>query len=112
MPRPRVVIVGAGFAGFETARRLTKQARGALDIAILNPTDYFLYLPLLPEVSAGRPRPAADRRLAGRRPCRGVRIVLGAATTSTSPPRTIAYTDPDGTAAPSPTTGWCSPPAA
>jgi NADH dehydrogenase len=57
MPPTRVVIVGAGFAGYHAARRLTT-GRGALaaddvEIVLINPTDYFLYLPMLPEVSAG-----------------------------------------------------------
>ena len=53
MARPRIVIVGAGFAGFTAARKLCKLSHGSADIVIINPTDYFLYLPLLPEVSAG-----------------------------------------------------------
>ena len=48
-----VVVVGAGFAGFHAARRLARRMRGRADITVLNPTDYFLYLPLLPEVAAG-----------------------------------------------------------
>ena len=95
MPRPRVVIVGAGFAGFETARRLSKQARGALDIAILNPTDYFLYLPLLPEVAGGvlDPRRVAIP-LAETLP--GVRIVLGRADGVDVGARTVSYRGADG----------------
>ncbi|GAA1274465.1 hypothetical protein GCM10009677_29670 [Sphaerisporangium rubeum] len=51
--RERVVIVGGGFAGFTAARKLSRMARGAIEIVLVNPTDYFLYLPLLPEVAAG-----------------------------------------------------------
>jgi NADH dehydrogenase len=51
--RPRIVIVGAGFAGFEAARGLTRRLRHTADIVLINPTNYFLYLPLLPEVAAG-----------------------------------------------------------
>ena len=39
--------------GFHAARKLGRLARGKLDIILINPTDYFLYLPLLPEVTAG-----------------------------------------------------------
>src|SRR3982751_4604978 len=53
MARPRILIVGAGFAGYHAARRLPKRLRGAADITVLNPNDYFLYLPLLPEVAGG-----------------------------------------------------------
>src|SRR4051794_35315444 len=50
----RVVIVGAGFAGYEAARSLTKALPpdSGVEIVLVNPTDYFLYLPLLPEVAA------------------------------------------------------------
>ena len=53
MSRPRIVIVGAGFAGYRTAKELSRKARGKADITLLNPTDHFLYLPLLPQVAAG-----------------------------------------------------------
>jgi NADH:quinone reductase (non-electrogenic) len=53
MARPRIVIAGAGFAGFTAARELCRLARGRADVVLINPTDYFLYTPLLPEVSAG-----------------------------------------------------------
>ncbi|HEX6445205.1 MAG TPA: NAD(P)/FAD-dependent oxidoreductase [Streptosporangiales bacterium] len=54
MDRQRVVIVGAGFAGLHAARGLHTLARkGAVEVVVVNPTDYFLYLPLLPEVTGG-----------------------------------------------------------
>lgn len=53
MGRQRVVVVGAGFAGFHAARSLSRLAQGAVEIMVVNPTDYFLYLPLLPEVAGG-----------------------------------------------------------
>ena len=46
MPDTRIVIVGAGFAGFYAARALQKQASRLAEIVLINPTDYFLYLPL------------------------------------------------------------------
>ncbi|MGZ4666411.1 MAG: NAD(P)/FAD-dependent oxidoreductase [Frankiaceae bacterium] len=48
-----MVIVGAGFAGVHAARSLARFTDGAADVVLINPTDYFLYLPLLPEVTAG-----------------------------------------------------------
>ena len=53
MGKPRIVIVGAGFAGYHAAATLRRLAAGRADITIVNPTDYFLYLPLLPEVAVG-----------------------------------------------------------
>ncbi|BCJ77540.1 hypothetical protein CS0771_70840 [Catellatospora sp. IY07-71] len=61
MARPRIVVVGAGFAGYHAARALARSARGNADILVLNPTDYLLYVPLLPEVMAGLLEP---RRIA------------------------------------------------
>ena len=78
MTRPRIVIVGSGFAGYHAARTLSRLARGRADITVLNPTDYFLYLPLLPEVAAGVLEPTRVAvSLANTLP--GVRIVIGEA---------------------------------
>lgn len=96
MARPRIVIVGAGFAGFSAARELSRQAHGSAEIVLLNPTDYFLYLPLLPEVAAGILEPRrVTVALAGALP--EVRVILGAADTFDLDARTVGYTDPDGT---------------
>jgi NADH dehydrogenase len=54
MQPSRVVVVGAGFAGFECVRRLEKSlAPDEADITLLSPGGYMLYLPLLPHVAAG-----------------------------------------------------------
>jgi len=95
MARPRIVIVGAGFAGFEAARALSKLSRGAADIVILNPTDYFLYLPLLPEVTAAILEPRrVTVSLAAALP--GVRVILGEADGFDLEGRTVSYVDPEG----------------
>jgi NADH:ubiquinone reductase (H+-translocating) len=93
--RERIVIVGAGFAGFQTARTLARRARGALDITIVNPTDYFLYLPLLPEVAGGvldprRVTVPLDATL------REVRIVLGQVDEVDVAARTVRFQGPEG----------------
>lgn len=52
--RTRIVVVGAGFAGFHCLRRLEKLLPPeAAELVVVSPTDYMPYLPLLPEVSAG-----------------------------------------------------------
>jgi NADH:ubiquinone reductase (H+-translocating) len=75
-PRARIVIVGGGFAGFEAARGLIKAADDAAEIVLINPTNYFLYLPLLPEVTAGILDP---RRIAVplAQALPGVQLILG-----------------------------------
>ena len=94
MSAPRVVIVGAGFAGYHTARGLLRHAPQA-EIVLVNPTDYFLYLPLLPEVAAGVLEP---RRicvsLPGRLP--GVRLVLGNVDTVDLDAQRVGLVDPEG----------------
>ena len=95
MTRPRIVIVGAGFAGFHAARTLLRKADGA-EVVLINPTDYFLYLPLLPEVAAGvlearRICVSLPRRL------RGARLVLGTVDHVDLRSRTVGWVDPEGT---------------
>ncbi|MGW0583805.1 NAD(P)/FAD-dependent oxidoreductase [Streptomyces sp. NPDC002920] len=94
MSRPRIVIVGAGFAGFRAARTLERAARGRADITLLNPTDYFLYLPLLPQVASGV---LEARRVTVSLPgtLRGVRHVLGEAGRIDLAARTVHYTGPE-----------------
>ncbi|MEV7009483.1 NAD(P)/FAD-dependent oxidoreductase [Streptosporangium sp. NPDC051022] len=93
--RQRVVIVGGGFAGFTAARTLSRIARGAVEITLINPTDYFLYLPLLPEVAAGilDPRKVAIP-LSGT--CPGVRHLLATVTSVDVDDRRVHCTDAEG----------------
>ncbi|MEU6103934.1 NAD(P)/FAD-dependent oxidoreductase [Streptomyces flaveolus] len=95
MSRPRIVIVGAGFAGYRTARTLSRLTRHQADITLLNPTDYFLYLPLLPQVAAGILEPRrVSVSLSGTLP--RVRLVLGEADGIDLDGQTVHYTDPEG----------------
>lgn len=55
---PRILIVGGGYAGFYTARRLERLLRpGEAEIAIVDPLPYLTYQPFLPEVAAGSIEP-------------------------------------------------------
>ncbi|WP_308373953.1 MULTISPECIES: NAD(P)/FAD-dependent oxidoreductase [unclassified Streptomyces] len=52
--RPRILVVGAGFAGVECVRRLERRlAPGEADLTLVTPFSYQLYLPLLPQVASG-----------------------------------------------------------
>ena len=58
MQSQRIVVVGAGFAGLETVKRLEKVlraeiTRGDIEVVLVAPNDYMLYLPLLPQVASG-----------------------------------------------------------
>ncbi|WP_329454334.1 NAD(P)/FAD-dependent oxidoreductase [Streptomyces sp. NBC_01497] len=95
MSRQRIVIVGAGFAGYETARTLSHRMGDRVEIVLLNPTDYFLYLPLLPQVAAGVLEPRrVTVSLPGTLP--RVRLVLGLADDIDLEAGRVGYTDPEG----------------
>lgn len=95
MQRNRVVIVGGGFAGYHTAKNLaTYVDPNETELVLINPTDYFLYLPLLPEVASGILDPRAiSVPLPGAIP--GVRFVLGEVTGVDPNRRELTYTDPE-----------------
>lgn len=95
MARPRIVIVGAGFAGYYAARTLSRLARGAADIVLINPTDYFLYVPLLPEVAVGLLEP---RRVTVSLPdtLPDVRLILGEVDDVDFTERRVRWVNPEG----------------
>jgi NADH dehydrogenase len=95
MARPRIVIVGAGFAGYHAARTQSRLSRGHADIALVNPMDYFLYLPLLPEVAAGVIDP---RRVAVSLPetLPDIRLILAAADRIDLDARQVGWVDAEG----------------
>ncbi|WP_250404686.1 NAD(P)/FAD-dependent oxidoreductase [Streptomyces cellostaticus] len=52
--RPRILVVGAGFAGVECVRRLERKLTpNEADVTLVTPVAYQLYLPLLPQVASG-----------------------------------------------------------
>jgi NADH:ubiquinone reductase (H+-translocating) len=51
--RPRIVIVGAGFAGFHCARALDRRLGSTAELILVNPVDHMVYSALLPEVVGG-----------------------------------------------------------
>ncbi|MGW2093626.1 NAD(P)/FAD-dependent oxidoreductase [Promicromonospora sukumoe] len=93
----RVVIVGGGFAGYNAAKALRRALPRSADVEIVlvNRTDYFLYLPLLPEVAAAVIDP---RRVTVSIPAtlRGVRLALGDVTAVDADQSRVEYTDPEG----------------
>jgi NADH:ubiquinone reductase (H+-translocating) len=93
--RPRIVVVGAGFAGHTAARHLLRLLGDSAEITVIDRHDHFLYLPLLPEVAAGALEP---RRIAVALTAtlRGARLVLGEVDTIDIDARTVGWTDPAG----------------
>jgi NADH dehydrogenase len=93
--RPCVVIVGTGFAGFNAARELTRLIGATTDVVVINSTDYFLYLPLMPQVAGGLVETAHLRvSLAGR--LRKTRFVLGTVDRVDARQKTVSWTGPEG----------------
>lgn len=79
MERPRILIVGGGFAGLECARRLEhKLSPSEAEISLVTPFSYQLYLPLLPHVAAGVLTPQSVA-VSLRRTLRRTHIVPGGA---------------------------------
>lgn len=54
----KILIVGGGYAGFYTAKKLQKQLRrGEAEVTVVDPLPYMTYQPFLPEVAAGSIEP-------------------------------------------------------
>jgi NADH dehydrogenase len=92
----RVVIVGAGFAGFNAARELSRLVGATTEIVVINSTDYFLYLPLLPQVAGGLVEPAHVRVSLLRRLGK-TRFVLGTVKHVDAKQKTVSWEGPEGT---------------
>ncbi|GAA2805512.1 NAD(P)/FAD-dependent oxidoreductase [Nonomuraea dietziae] len=94
MSPPRVVIVGAGLAGYHAASALSRRMRGGAEVVLVNPTGFTLYLPLLLDVAAGKLDPSrVTVPLARALP--GVRVVLGTVDRIDTGSRRVHYVDAD-----------------
>jgi NADH:ubiquinone reductase (H+-translocating) len=55
---PKILIVGGGYAGFYTAKKLEKYlGKNEADVVLVDPLPYMTYQPFLPEVAAGSIEP-------------------------------------------------------
>ncbi|MFY9933585.1 MAG: NAD(P)/FAD-dependent oxidoreductase [Streptosporangiaceae bacterium] len=94
--RRRIVIVGAGFAGYNAAQALSRLAGNTAEIVLINSADYFLYLPLMPQVGSGllEPRHICVSLLSR---TRKIRFVLGTATHVDAAAKTVTWSGPEET---------------
>ena len=94
--RMRVLILGAGFAGSYVARLLGKRAP-EIDLTLVDPRNYMLYTPLLPEAASGtvEPRHAV---VPVRVMCPHARLLLGRATAVDMSARTVTVQPAEGDA--------------
>ena len=51
--KPRIVIIGGGFAGVFAAKELRAKMGDDAEIELINKDNYFVFQPLLPEVAGG-----------------------------------------------------------
>ena len=94
--KQRVVIVGAGFAGFNAARELSRLAGATTEIVVINSTDYFLYLPLMPQVAGGLIEPEHVLVSLAER-LRKNRFVLGTVDHVDDTQKVVSWSGPEGT---------------
>ncbi len=94
--RPRVLVLGAGFAGYHCLRRLERRLpAAAAEVIAVSPADYMLYVPLLPDVTGGVLEPhRVAVPLRARLP--RTRLVLGTVTGLDLNERTCSVTDIEG----------------
>jgi NADH dehydrogenase len=93
--KKRVVIVGAGFAGYNAARELSRLAGSTIEIVVINSTDYFLYLSLMPQVAGGLLEPRHLRASLARR-LRKMRFVLGTVNHVDARQKVVRWAGPEG----------------
>jgi NADH dehydrogenase len=80
MPTPKILIVGGGYAGFYTAKKLEKLlGTDEAEVTLVDPLPYMTYQPFLPEVAAG----SIEERhavVSHRRHLKKTKVVLGKVT--------------------------------
>lgn len=94
--RPRVLVIGAGFAGYHCLRRLERRLPpAAAEVIVVSSADYMLYVPLLPDVTGGVLEPhRVAVPLRTRLP--RTRLVLGTVTSLDLDERTCSVEDIEG----------------
>ena len=89
------MIVGAGFAGYNAARELSSLAGASIEITVINSTDYFVYLPLMPQVMGGLVEPRhICVSLLSKMP--RARFVLGTVTHVDPRQKVVTWSSPEG----------------
>ena len=91
----RVVVVDAGFAGFNATRELVRLVGATTEVVVSSSTDYFLYLPLTSQVAGGMVEPrhicvSLPRRL------RKARFMLGTVDHVDSRQKVVSWSGPEG----------------
>ena len=77
--RTRVLLVGGGYVGMYTALELRRRARDLVELTVVNPDNFMMYQPFLPEVASGNIEPR-HVVVPLRQVLRDARIVVGEVT--------------------------------
>ncbi|MGZ4130895.1 MAG: NAD(P)/FAD-dependent oxidoreductase, partial [Actinomycetota bacterium] len=93
--RTRILLVGGGYVGMYTALELRKRAGGRADVTVVNPENFMLYQPFLPEVASGNIEPR-HVVVPLRQVLRHARIVVGEVTRIAHDKRTATVRTDDG----------------
>ena len=87
--RPRILIVGGGYLGFITAKKLLAGLnQGEGSVTVVDPNPYMTYQPFLPEVAAGSIE-ARHALVPLRRHLKGADIITGKVTSIDHANRTV-----------------------
>jgi NADH dehydrogenase len=94
-PRKRILLVGGGYVGMYAALELQKRAGRRADVTVVNPENFMLYQPFLPEVASGNIEPR-HVVVPLRQVLRHARIVVGEVTQIAHDHRTATVRTGDG----------------
>ncbi|HEX2424728.1 MAG TPA: NAD(P)/FAD-dependent oxidoreductase [Actinomycetota bacterium] len=94
-PRTRILLVGGGYVGMYAALELQKRAGRRADVTVVNPENFMLYQPFLPEVASGNIEPR-HVVVPLRQVLRHARIVVGEVTQIAHDHRTATVRTGDG----------------
>jgi NADH:ubiquinone reductase (H+-translocating) len=93
--RTRILLVGGGYVGMYTALELRKRAGARADVTVVNPENFMLYQPFLPEVASGNIEPR-HVVVPLRQVLRHARVVVGEVTGIAHDRRTATVRTDDG----------------
>ncbi len=92
----KILIVGGGYAGFYTARKLQKWlGRGEAQVTVVDPLPYMTYQPFLPEVAAGSIEPR-HALVAHRRHLKKTNVITASVTGIDHAAKKATITPPEG----------------
>src|SRR5215469_15682314 len=93
--RPRIVIVGGGFAGVTVSEHLDRRVAPHVEVVVISSENHMVFTPMLAEV-AGRSLSGLDVVIPGRQMAPGATWVTATVTSVDLKKNEVEYTLPDG----------------